>query len=1284
MSIDTELTQPNDDAEFEALCHQLYRAMWGDPGCMRIGRTGQAQYGIDIVGTWQGRQIGVQCKCYRRTRFTMATVREDIAKVEQAGLPLDHLLFATTATNDAKVALEVHQLSVTRKNEGKFTVSVDFWEDICGHIWGHPEIGRKYVRNFPGSLTVATHEIAQNSAAMLTEVHRDSSLAATGICEILIRLEALSATQSICAKGDEADPVVAHTLDLIRDRIQQGRTRDARQLLEGMGDPDAFRDKYSRFRWHTNRASVDLQDGLTESAIEGYLKAYALAPTHEKAIANRVHALLLSGEADTALLACDEGLAAHPDSLHLWALRIHARHAVGVCDPEQGLPEAIRDTPDLLYARARLASKQGRLEDAAVLSRACLMQDGGTLEAKCAYLAEALAWATDDTIRAVHANITAGQRTALEDAVGRLEPLEQTLAAIEAEAVALEAASNAVNALLVLGHHERVQELARRLLARHPSGTALLRVRLLELNEKGDIDAIRVLTDEHLQEIDDALLPLLAAIAAEHGDVMWFQRVFAQAEARLKPQGLIDDVRILSFQAMWVSGESELAMAQIEEYLGHHPNHIAAHCLRDEFLARLGDKERSRESAIALAKSCATRDLSTADLLRVATRLYALDEYATAAPLYRRLVKEPGSDELTVRLLHCYVESDQRRLALSLLEELDGDARDNEQIRWIECNLARRMSDWQRLKVLLIAERTRAPERADFSVALVTVLYRLGQADERLALLSADPKFAKTDPQLEFEFAKHQSAVGLTEAAIRRVYRIYRDGAESTTNAGYFLSQLLLAQDFRLQSPSVVTAGVSVQLRSTAQTWVVAIDLEAAANPAWPELVSPDSALARQLLGRSVGDVVEVVRGHWRQEAEIVAVQSIFGYAAEKAQERISASAEQEGPLWSMPAFLSDGEVNVEALVSTAKLRREACEAAFGSYAEQGLPLCSLAKMLGTDVISLLLEWPSTTHRLLVDSGSQDERLAATAKVDRRESPFVADLVAIAELTRRDVFEAAKQVMGRVLVPRSAEDDLMDALQLTDRQKPAGTLGECDGRVVFAEVSAEGHAQRQAFMRRVLTNLKACEVVPVVGPAQPSDQLRDLNRLLDATTADAIYLALERRAILLSEDGVIQRLYAGVAGGSSCSIQPILLVADARKQLSRNKVAAVLVQKIADNHDFVTVRAQDLLVLARERPYEVSQLVRIALLAIGRPTVEFSSAIRVALEFVARIAKELPTHIVGAYVKLAFDALIEDKERQCNEFRQLFAEALQPRFGRHGRRLTAQQRQHFGRVYERR
>jgi len=351
---------------------------------------------------------------------------------------------------------------------------------------------------------------------------------------------------------------------------------------------------------------------------------------------------------------------------------------------------------------------------------------------------------------------------------------------------------------------------------------------------------------------------------------------------------------------------------------------------------------------------------------------------------------------------------------------------------------------------------------------------------------------------------------------------------------------------------------------------------------------------------------------------------------------------------------------------------------------EHGLPLCSLAKMLGTDVVSLLLEWPSTTHRLLVDGGSQSERLAAVAKVNRGQSPFVTDMVTIAELTRRDVFTAAKQVMGRVLVPRSAEDELMDALQLADRQGPAATLGECDGHVVLAEASAEGHAQRQMFMRQVLTNLKACEVVPVLGPAQPSNQLRQLTRVLDATTADAIYLALERGAILLTEDGAIQRFYTGVSGASACSIQPILLVAEARKRLTRNKVAAVLAQKIADNHDFVTVRAQDLLVLARKTPHEVSELVSIALRAIGKPTVEFISAINVALEFIAWISRELPTHVVGAYAKLAFDALIEDKDSRCDELRQLFTGVLQPKFGRHGRRLTAQQRQHFGRVFERR
>lgn len=97
MAVNNELARPTTEEDFEAMCHQLYRSMWKDSGCMRVGRSGQAQFGVDVLGHDGQRVVGIQCKHYNSTPFTLKTVTDDVAAADNSGLKLGHLVFATTA-----------------------------------------------------------------------------------------------------------------------------------------------------------------------------------------------------------------------------------------------------------------------------------------------------------------------------------------------------------------------------------------------------------------------------------------------------------------------------------------------------------------------------------------------------------------------------------------------------------------------------------------------------------------------------------------------------------------------------------------------------------------------------------------------------------------------------------------------------------------------------------------------------------------------------------------------------------------------------------------------------------------------------------------------------------------------------------------------------------------------------------------------------------------------------------------------------------------------------------
>jgi len=76
MAVSNELTKPENESDFEAMCHALYRRMWNDSSCSRVGGPGQSQFGIDILGHDGKINVGIQCKHYNKKTFTLSTVTD--------------------------------------------------------------------------------------------------------------------------------------------------------------------------------------------------------------------------------------------------------------------------------------------------------------------------------------------------------------------------------------------------------------------------------------------------------------------------------------------------------------------------------------------------------------------------------------------------------------------------------------------------------------------------------------------------------------------------------------------------------------------------------------------------------------------------------------------------------------------------------------------------------------------------------------------------------------------------------------------------------------------------------------------------------------------------------------------------------------------------------------------------------------------------------------------------------------------------------------------------------
>ncbi|WP_129775587.1 nSTAND3 domain-containing NTPase [Peristeroidobacter soli] len=138
-----QIPAPKSWVTFEDLCHSLFKTIWRDPLAQKNARAGQPQHGVDIFGSpggLYGSYQGVQCKGKEAQFGAQASLTEieaEIRKAEKFAPTLDHWIFATTAPVDGPLQQEVRKISRTRRETGRFTVTVLGWGDIetllCEH-----------------------------------------------------------------------------------------------------------------------------------------------------------------------------------------------------------------------------------------------------------------------------------------------------------------------------------------------------------------------------------------------------------------------------------------------------------------------------------------------------------------------------------------------------------------------------------------------------------------------------------------------------------------------------------------------------------------------------------------------------------------------------------------------------------------------------------------------------------------------------------------------------------------------------------------------------------------------------------------------------------------------------------------------------------------------------------------------------------------------------------------------------------------------------------------------
>lgn len=1078
-----------------------------------------------------------------------------------------------------------------------------------------------------------------------------------GIAAILARLDSNSAPQS---SGHEINKLLAKQLDMARDKIRSGLFKEAREILDAHSDEVAMSDDFTKFRWHTNLATCMFVDGHEEAAANEYLKAFNYAPEDEKALANRARAFHIKHQFNESVAACESGIAKHPASSILWALKIAARFSLGQDEPEVGLPESLRNDGDVLYTLSYIRQKQGRLQEAYEFAYRCYEQDTKSLEIKRALLASALTWAAVDPFIAHFGQISAEQKQALRVAIFAFEPVEAELETIQPEKASFEVTNNIAISLKLVGDIDRSCRITQRGLQRFPLAEGLLRIRINELVDKDDIAAIRILTDSRVNELTTGILVILAEAYANSGELASYENVRSVLDTRDIDEQIAEDLLALSIQALWTAGKHTAAIDSAKAQLATAPTNIPLATLLARMLRKQGNILESEEQA----RQChaAVNEITLPPtILQVADLLYDFRLYLEASDLYGRLADTHVWGPLTQRYLICLVESDQRERARLAIESLPPAVHELSPFRRIAANLAHATGDLPRLYDILKPEVDRKPLDSGVAVGYVGVLRQLEKIEELKAFLATNPVFVNGIPENEFEFSKYETNYGFAHQGIMRLYLLFRSHPHDARIAGFYLLALLLAKNEDIfQVGGAVTPGVAAQLRYQNGVRWIAVEYPGLSKlGTWPEVVQPDSPQAGYVLGKKIGEETEVDGGFGKVVAEIVQIESLHLFAARKAHEVIAASAGPSGPLWSVNLGKADGGLDIEPILESLRRRTKYLESLFAQYSKQPFPLSTLADKIGSDPVTLLLEWPFKHTRFYVCDGTHFEREQKKELVEKEGMRYVLDLVTLAELTRWNVFEKFIKVVGVPLVPQTVKDQLLGLIQAIEFPRASSSMHEDSGQFYITDIPEKYYEQRKQFLHGLLDHVnKYCEIVPTFGPATVTRNHRLLAQLLDNSSIDVIYLVLERKAILLSEDGALRFLATQVGVIDTLWIQPLLMHLRDKSFLKQHEYSRIIIEKLSLGHDFVSVDANDLVWAAKKNKGAFSQQIRAVLETFKRPTLELRSGIQVCLGFLHSIAGELQIQLVREYYQVCCSALCYGRKNEAEDITRVMRRGM--------------------------
>lgn len=729
-------------------------------------------------------------------------------------------------------------------------------------------------------------------------------------------------------------------------------------------------------------------------------------------------------------------------------------------------------------------------------------------------------------------------------------------------------------------------------------------------------------------------IPLAAALieTGEYTEAIGLVRPLWEAGAK--------DERALNYADLLLTAydsvkDRDAAEGLVREIGVRFPGDAEASVILGEHWRRRGDLERA-VSAYRMSLDSESVSLRDRASLHLASLFFGEGAWDKAAEQYAGIVDTTTDNPLLRRYIVCLVNAHHFADVLEIARPIRETEGPKPLVTEGEACALAYIGDLNAALPLFHALAELEPKKGSHRVNIVLALRRQGDDEgARTYLDSIPPGALDEDPQALMRIAAMRSTLdmpGVLEAAFRARDLDFHNPDAHIDYMGICLHAGRVDAEAAVQPLKAVRVGCRVDLKGGKDR--LHFTVRTVGEPLHGESreISADSPMAKDLLGKRIGEVVRLGEGAIGEQQYVI--EEVFPKYVAAFRNSSDLFKERVFPQSRIQVLDVTEEGFGQRLADHLDAAYRRSVKLLDLYAEGPVPLSMLAE---AGKHTLVETWEAMTTasfgKIFATSGAADDAEAqqrAVAAADR----IVVDLTALLGIVRLGMEDAVAARFREIIVPQHVIDEVREHIfKLTETGPTGGMWSEGVVRHIVDPDPVE-HERRLEFARRVLDfTTEHTHVVAVPSLAGVSPHVVDALGIASAAT---VSLAQEW-AIPLFSDDARQRAFAMTAHEVLGFSSPELLARlHADGCLSRDTYFAALTSLITANYLFVRVTAEYLLWVLEKDAYRGSTETLRVFRALKGPAWDELPVLRV----LATVAVQVARNASPFHASLSFDLCV--------------------------------------------